>query len=78
MGGGEHNALPLEQLSLLVETLLPSIVGAGLASAEEVAVATLLSRLRAESDQLGSVIFGRLQMGCWSSLPAMAVDAPAR
>ena len=26
LGGGEHNALLLEQLSLLIETLLPSII----------------------------------------------------
>ncbi|BEP16642.1 hypothetical protein acdb102_49530 [Acidothermaceae bacterium B102] len=69
IGGGDNSVMPLEQVAGLVQTLLPSIERLGIATADEVGADSLLARMRQEADELGSVIIGRMQVGCWSTCP---------
>jgi SAM-dependent methyltransferase len=63
IGGGSNSALPLEQVALLVGSLMPTIVQLGLATPDEIGLGTLLARMTEETLARDSVIIGRLQVG---------------
>jgi hypothetical protein len=50
----------------------------GVATVEEIGSESLLERLLDEARSAESVIFGRLQVGCWSRAGALAGGSPDR
>jgi SAM-dependent methyltransferase len=66
MGGGTHGSDGVRQLVDLVGTLAPTMERLGVATAAEIGLDTLLTRIDEEMRASDSVILGRLQVGCWS------------
>jgi ubiquinone/menaquinone biosynthesis C-methylase UbiE len=68
----------LEQVAGLVESLVPAMERFGVATVEEIGSESLLERLLDEARSAESVIFGRLQVGCWSRAGVLAGGSPDR
>jgi SAM-dependent methyltransferase len=66
LGGGSQAHALIQQLVGLVRTLSPAIERLGLATAEETSQDKLFDRIAGEVHANGSVLVGRLQVGCWS------------
>jgi SAM-dependent methyltransferase len=66
IGGGAQAVVAVRQVVDLVGTLAPAMQRLGVASAAEIGYDTLFDRMMDETQTLGCVIVGRLQIGCWS------------
>ncbi len=66
MGGGSRSGVLIQQLVDLVRTVSPAIERLGLATAADIGHDTLFDRIADEVNATGSVLVGRLQVGCWS------------
>ena len=66
MAGGTKAAVLIQQLVDLVRTVSPAIERLGLATAADIGQDTLFDRIADEVNANGSVVVGRLQVGCWS------------
>jgi hypothetical protein len=66
IGGGTEVADWMRAVAELAETLPPAMEKFGVATAAEVAPATLLERMAREVTQANSVIIGRSEIGAWS------------
>ncbi len=67
IGGGAENLARLQsQVADLVETLLPEMERLGVATAAEINIETLATRMQNEVVANGSVIVGRSEIGAWS------------
>lgn len=66
IGGGAHGSDGVQQLVDLVGTLAPTMERLGVATAAEIGLDTLLSRITEEMHARDCVVIGRLQIGCWS------------
>jgi len=66
LGGGAKAGVLIQQLVDLVRIVSPAIERLGLASAADISIDTLFDRIAAEVNANGSVVVGRLQVGCWS------------
>ena len=60
----------------MIPIVLPAMARQGIATADEVGLATLSDRLHAEA-AAGSVIFGRSEIGAWTRIPGSAPDRDA-
>jgi ubiquinone/menaquinone biosynthesis C-methylase UbiE len=68
VGGGTSAGEWLRAAAEIAATLLPAMEKFGIATAAEVDIATLAERMWQEVAQNNSVIFGRSEIGAWSSL----------
>jgi SAM-dependent methyltransferase len=66
VGGGAGGAEGLKLIADLMETMLPTIERAGVATAAEVGLETLAARMFHEAVTNDSVIVGRYEIGAWS------------
>ena len=66
IGGGTEVGEWLRAVAELADTLLPAMEKFGVATADEVDVATLAERMTQEVVQANSVIIGRSEIGAWS------------
>jgi ubiquinone/menaquinone biosynthesis C-methylase UbiE len=65
LGGGEQGMDAAVLIADIVETMIPAIEAAGVATAAQIALPTLKERMRREIDA-GCVLFGRSEIGAWS------------
>jgi ubiquinone/menaquinone biosynthesis C-methylase UbiE len=65
IGGGEQGMEAAILIADIVETMVPTIEAAGVATAAEIALPTLKERMRREIEA-GCVLFGRSEIGAWS------------
>jgi ubiquinone/menaquinone biosynthesis C-methylase UbiE len=65
LGGGEQGMDAAVLIADIVETMIPAIEAAGVATAAQIALPTLKERMRAEIES-GCVLFGRSEIGAWS------------
>ena len=68
IAGGTAGDVFLEATADIITTLAPQIERLGLATASEIDIATLASRMKAEAAANGSVIIGRSEVGAWARL----------
>jgi ubiquinone/menaquinone biosynthesis C-methylase UbiE len=68
IAGGTNVAAMLEQVAGLVTTLAPAMERYGIATIAEIGSDSLLDRMLEDARAAGSVILGRLQVGCWTRL----------
>jgi len=61
--------VPLEQVAGLTRTLLPVMLASGIASAEEVGIDTLVTRMRAEVAACGATLLSPAFIGAWTTRP---------
>lgn len=66
IGGGEKSVEVLRQTADLVETMIPAFERAGVATAADVGIETLMDRMLHDATAKQSVIVGRLEIGAWS------------
>jgi SAM-dependent methyltransferase len=66
IAGGANNSDPLRLLADIVGTLLPEMERLGVATAAEVGVETLASRMIAEAAAGDCILVGRYEIGAWS------------
>ncbi len=64
-GGGAKAAPIVASMAGIIETLLPAIERAGLATAEEVDARTLAERIQREVDAAQAVLIGHFQFAAW-------------
>jgi ubiquinone/menaquinone biosynthesis C-methylase UbiE len=68
--GGEPNSLDvLTLIAGIIETLLPEMERLRVADDDDVEIATLLERMRAEVEQSRSIVIGHYQIAAWSRVP---------
>lgn len=65
IGGGEQGLDAAMLIADIIETMVPAIEAAGVATAAEIALPTLKERMRREIES-GCVLFGRWEIGAWS------------
>ena len=68
VGGGVNSGAPLHLMAELSATLLPEMERLGVATAEEVAIETLMECMRNEVIANSSVIIGHFRIGAWSRI----------
>jgi SAM-dependent methyltransferase len=68
VGGGVETAEWLRAVGEIAATLLPAMEKFGVATAAEVGLATLVERMTHEVAQTNSMLFGRSEIGGWSSV----------
>jgi ubiquinone/menaquinone biosynthesis C-methylase UbiE len=66
LGGGTGGAAVLRLMADLTETLLPEMQRLGIATADDVKVATLFDRMERESVAGECLLVGHFQIGAWS------------
>jgi len=66
IGGGAATYRFLEALTGIIATLVPAMERLGVATEEEVGIATLADRMKREVEAKGSVIIGRSEVGVWA------------
>ncbi len=65
VGGGEQGVDAAMLIADIIETMIPAIEAAGVATSAEIAFPTLKERMRREVEA-GCVLFGRSEIGAWS------------
>ena len=60
----------LDRYAWLINTLAPTMVDLGIASAAEVDIDTLVERMAGEAAATGSVLLGHTEVGAWARRPA--------
>ena len=69
-GGGQRQPVNgIDLIADLVMTMSPVIEQTGVATAEEIDIATLHSRVHADVAKSRSVVVGRYEVGAWCRLP---------
>ena len=68
IGGAGQTSEVVEQIVALSTTLAPAMERLGVATADQLALETLRDRIVREAMSLGSVLLGRMQVGCWSQI----------
>ena len=66
VGGGEKGAEGLRLVADIVETMLPAMEAEGVATAGEIGLETLATRMIEEAVANDSVIVGRYEIGAWT------------
>ena len=68
IGGSDDPSGAIEDLleTIFPASLIPTLVSHGVATAAEIDVDTLITRMRTEIAALGSVVVGRSEIGVWS------------
>jgi hypothetical protein len=68
IGGGAESGKPVELIVGLISTLLPEIEKTGVATAAEVDIGTLASRIQNEAIERSAVLIGRSEICAWCSI----------
>ena len=71
VGGAEHSADAIRLMVDVARTLLPAMERFGVATAEEVGIETLATRIIEEAIANASVIVARSEFGAWSRVKAV-------
>jgi ubiquinone/menaquinone biosynthesis C-methylase UbiE len=69
LGGGPNSLDVLTLIAGIIETLLPEMERLRVADDDDVEIATLLERMRAEVEQSRSIVIGHYQIAAWSRVP---------
>ncbi|WP_413987774.1 class I SAM-dependent methyltransferase [Labrys okinawensis] len=72
IGGSASKTNGIDLITDLVTTLAPVIAQMGVATLEEIDIATLHSRVQAEVEEKGSILVGRYEIGAWSTVADMS------